>query len=165
MTHIEEFLTHTRDGMRMLGAPECGTFSDFLLRNGRAFKGRMLPDGRYRMRMPRMCYWNTYRLVVRSKTLRYCEGYVATSACAMIPIQHAWAIDKHDQVVDVTLQDWKTGESQSGLAEYFGIVFERKHLDHGRKGSGLLWDYTGVANLKLWAQIDPSFKELANELG
>lgn len=156
MTTLEHYLVQMRDGFKSLGAGV--SFDDFVLRNGRSFPGRPLP-ARYRVRLPKMCYWNTYRLVARSKTLRYCEGYVGRKDLP-IPIQHAWAIDRHDQVVDVTLQDWETGESNSHLAEYFGIVFEREHLDPSRQGSGLLNDHIGVPNLDLWYKIDPGFKEL-----
>lgn len=66
MTALEKYLTSISEGMKKLGAKAC--FDEFMLRNGRSFMGRPLPV-RYRMRMPKMCYWNTYRLVTKSKTL------------------------------------------------------------------------------------------------
>lgn len=156
MTQLERHITAIRDGMKQLGAGI--SYDDFILRNGRAFQGRKLP-ARYTLKFPKMCYWNSYVLVRKSKRLRYCEGYVGRVDMP-IPIQHAWAIDPLDRVVDVTLQDWETGESASHEAEYFGIVFEREHLDPSRKGSGLLWHYSGVPNIELWYKIDPGFKEL-----
>lgn len=158
MTALEKFLTATSQSMKTLVPQMRTSYSEFLLRNGRSFAGRPLPT-RYRMRMPKMCYWNSYRLVVRSRNLRYCEGYVMCSDLP-IPIEHAWAIDHKDQVVDVTLQDHRNGESRSGITEYFGIVFERHQLDPAREGSGLLHDHIGIPNLDLWYEIDPEFKAL-----
>ena len=123
------------------------SFAEFLLRNGRAFKGRPLP-ARYSMKMPRMCYFNSSQIVGKNHRLRYCEGYVILADLG-IPIQHAWAIDPYDRVVDVTLQDYETGKSRSGMAEYFGIVFERRHLVRKYRGSGLLADHCGVPRLDI----------------
>lgn len=157
MTELEQSLTQLRDGFNKLGANGASVY-EFILRNGRGFKGRMLPS-RYRMRMPRMCYWNTYRLVQKSITLRYCEGFVAANELP-VPIQHAWAIDRHDQVVDVTLQDWDSGESTAHKAHYFGIVFEKHQLKRKLAGSGMLNDYHGTPRLEVWYAIDPGFKAI-----
>lgn len=156
MTGLERYLTSMRDGMKELGA---GTsFAEFLLRNGRAFQGRPLPS-RYRLRTPKMCYFNTYQLVRHSRVLRYCQGYVVSSDLP-IPIEHAWAIDKADRVVDVTLQDVDTGKSRSGLGEYFGIVFERELvLAQPDPYCGMLTDGNGIPKIELWLKVDPGFKE------
>jgi hypothetical protein len=160
---IEKFLRNTAEGYRALAAHNgngaVGSFAEFILRNGRAFEGRPLPK-RYAMGLPRMCYFNSYQVVKRNKNLRYCEGYVALEDCSWLPLQHAWAIDDQDRVVDTTLQEIYSGDSRAGRAHYFGIVFERCHLDKSRKGSGLLNDVHGVPNFQLWFKIDPGFKAL-----
>lgn len=57
------------------------------------------------------CFLNAYKGMNRQ--LRYCEGW-ATSLSLGIAIEHAWLLDKNDQVVDPTWADGK---------EYFGVAF------------------------------------------
>lgn len=163
---LKEILTQLNDGFKLLDGNTDGTLPgnpglSFLLRNGHWFDGRPLP-ARYRMRTPKMCYYNSATLVRRSKTLRYCEGYVLCSDLPF-PIQHAWALDPADRIVDVTLSYFDTGQSRQHIAQYFGIVFEREHMDPKRRYSGLLYNEHGVPNLELWFKIDPEFRTLLLE--
>lgn len=86
MTGIERFLVLERDGFKAFEVSPA-SFAEFLLRNGRAFKGRPLP-ARYSMKMPRMCYFNSSQIVGKNHRLRYCEGYVILADLG-ISIQHA----------------------------------------------------------------------------
>jgi hypothetical protein len=94
-------------------------FLDYLLEHGQGFTGRPLPR-RYVRRQPKACYYNAWKLVRGSKTLRYVEGQCARIDLA-IPIDHAWAIDAGGEIVDPTLAD-------PGRCEYYGVIFDTAEL-------------------------------------
>ena len=92
---------------------------DFVLRFGRAFTPQRLPD-KYPLGTPKNCYSDATALVAASKgELIYCEGY----ACGVIPVMHAWAVDREGRVVDPT---WAACEHNTGKlpgSAYFGVPF------------------------------------------
>jgi hypothetical protein len=154
---IEEWIVVERDSWKSVlnGAPSgAWLMHEFLLRNGKRFVSQPKPE-RYKMRQPKACFWNAARLAKRSRVLRYAEGYVASPDIPIL-IHHAWNVDREDRVVDVTLQDWKTGESRAGNAQYFGIVFEAKHLP---KEGGSMLDSGRGYRIDLWLALDPGFIE------
>ena len=65
---------------------------DFVLKYGQIWQGQCLPK-RYRLRPVKACFYNTLMLVRRSKTRRYCEGFVATDDLGML-FHHAWAVNR-----------------------------------------------------------------------
>ena len=60
------------------------------------------------------CFKNSYNLM-QKKGYTYCEGY----AMGIIPVLHAWCLDKKGNVVDPT---WKDG------TEYYGIPFKTEYV-------------------------------------
>jgi hypothetical protein len=56
------------------------------------------------------CFKNAYHVCVENAGFKYVEGF----ATSIIPVHHAWVLDKDDNVVETTWQE--AGE------EYFGIV-------------------------------------------
>lgn len=95
----------------------------YLAEHGRFYPGQALPR-RYRVALPKNCYWNARDLVTRSKgKLRYAEGlcYDGKSGYGFAPFEHAWALDAEDRVIDPTVQDSK-GRSDAGYCGYFGAV-------------------------------------------
>jgi len=152
---IKEQIEAQRDARKQLDAP-CWIFDEYLLRNGEEFLSRPLPK-RYRMRPQKYCFHNTLELVVHSRTLRYCEGYVARIDLPIL-IHHAWALDAMGNVVDTTLRD--VGFSD---AAYWGIVFRRAELSLWRdQRATMLMDARGGYDLESWIERDPGFKELAD---
>lgn len=60
------------------------------------------------------CFRNAYLLAVEHNLIYY-EGY----AMGVIPVLHAWCLDKDFHVIDTT---WETG------TEYFGVFFSIKYV-------------------------------------
>src|SRR3954447_13150263 len=76
---------------------------DFVLKEGKPFlefsKDHPKPGerNRYKPRIPRQCYDNSYKAVLASKgRLRYVEGYAMS---AFLPVLHAWNIDPDGKIV------------------------------------------------------------------
>lgn len=95
---------HTINGYRSI--------MDFVARNGRSFEPTNTLPNNVRRGIPRQCFANAARLVMRRPGFIYCEGYGLT----LIPVMHAWVIDGNGRVIDPT---W-TG--QTIASEYFGIA-------------------------------------------
>jgi len=71
----------------------------------------------YTMGEKKQCYQNSFHLALESN-LTYCEGF-AVSGGVGIPFEHAWCIDKDENVIDVT---WSDG------VEYYGIAFSTQFV-------------------------------------
>lgn len=67
---------------------------------------------------PKECYRNAYQLMM-SNNMTYVEGYCAT----VIPIEHAWCVNRKGIVVDPTLV-----MSDYGPNGYFGVAFNRRFV-------------------------------------
>lgn len=158
MIEIEEWIRGERDAFKSVGANGAWLIHEFLLRNGQRFLSQPKPD-RYRMRMPKACFWNAARLAKKSRVLRYAEGYVASPDIPIL-VHHAWCVDARDRVIDVTLQDFRDGRSRAGTAQYFGVVFGKEFL--GLTGGSLLDSLRGY-RLDLWLKIDPGFGAVIEE--
>jgi hypothetical protein len=72
------------------------------------------------------CYSNAYHLASSNQDLTYIEGYALMPKLG-IPLEHAWCIDKANNVIDPT---WKT----PGI-EYFGIPFNLRFVDRVISGT------------------------------
>lgn len=94
------------------------TVQRFLLKHGRsfAFDNKSFTEAGEQQ----MCYKNAAEAVLwdDADDLIYCEGMVD----AIIPIDHAWLIDKNGKVIDPTLRN--TGH----INGYFGVPFKREFL-------------------------------------
>lgn len=158
---IKEQITQWRDNWKKLGSNGLWLYHEFVLRNGKAFPGRDLPK-RYVLGLPKYCYTNSRATVLRSRgKLRYCEGFVLAGDIGML-IEHAWAIDEKDRVVDVTLQDFRDGTSRSALADYYGVVFSQDWLRSNPKKRycGLLHTPFEGYDVDLMVAFDPGFNEM-----
>ena len=89
---------------------------DFVLKNGIPFISQKLPKG-YKRGIVKECYTNAYRLAI-DEDLVYVEGYAYSG---LIPVLHAWCLDKDDKVIDPT---WENPED----CGYFGIPIDEKYL-------------------------------------
>jgi hypothetical protein len=78
---------------------------------------------RYGKGTERACFHNTLMLTVYHPRLRYVEGYALPTirGDVGIPVQHAWAVDAQDRVIDVT---WPEPEHSA----YYGFVIEREDI-------------------------------------
>lgn len=117
-------------------------FEGFLLKYGKEFKEQKLPKDIKRGPL-KQCFKNASELALfhQKYELTYCEG-IAFGA-GLIPVHHAWCIDKNQKVVDPT---WTYKEQKI----YFGVPFKRDYLlNHllNEKVYGIF--YTPVINLKL----------------
>jgi len=92
-----------------------------ILVNGCYFQGRDLPS-KYHLGIPKLCYGNSIDALERYQKLHYVEGY----AQAIIPIQHAWNLDKQGKIVELTLAEHQL-RPLTGL-EYFGIAFKTPYI-------------------------------------
>lgn len=113
MTTVQEFLIEQKRWEELRGLPD-KTVLSFILEYGKQF-GVPDPPTRRPLRNQR-CYENCRRLAFR-KGFTYVEGYAA----GVIPMHHAWCLDKHAKVIDPT---W--GPELS--VDYFGIPFKTDFL-------------------------------------
>ena len=164
---IRDEITRERDSWRSLGAGYL--LQEFILRHGQQFTAQHLPK-RYKMRVPKNCFYNAQALARRSQrltrpaysfALRYVEGYVLSPNVPIL-IHHAWCVDRDDRVIDVTLQDWSTRESVAAECEFYGIVFERRFWPSRRDGDSVL-DSCGGFRIGTWLEFDPSFTAALDE--
>lgn len=65
---------------------------------------------------PKQCYMNAYKLADWNSRLTYVEGWCHMG---LIPIEHAWCIDRQGQVHDSTLPE---------ASGYFGIPFRPDYV-------------------------------------
>jgi len=89
----------------------------FVLKNGRYFKPAPLPKG-----IPHgdvnNCFKNAFVLAVKNKTrYLYCEGFASSG---LIPLIHAWVVDRKGRVIDPT---W-CPDGTNNKMEYYGIPFD-----------------------------------------
>lgn len=93
------------------------TLYGLVLGLGRAWETQALPPG-FRRGEPQQCFLNTLVQCMTRDGLRYVEGYVLHPQLP-IPIEHAWAVDEADRVIDVTL-----GNPEAHT--YFGVEIPLK---------------------------------------
>ena len=86
---------------------------DFVLTYGREFPFAVLPAGVRKRRLGR-CFSNAWQLV-ESNPGKYI--YVEGFALSIIPMEHAWCIDRQGNIIDPT---WHDGRG----SQYFGVPFK-----------------------------------------
>ena len=94
--------------------------ADFVLQHGHNWTAIPFPQGRFKLRRGRMkrCFQNAFNWAQEfPQDLTYVEGY----ACRIIPIHHAWCVDRDGNVIDPT---WKNQQD----CEYFGVPFSLKFV-------------------------------------
>lgn len=148
---IRERVAYQRDQWRELGS-NYWLALEFILRNAQVFQGQPL-SRRYVRRAPKACFFNSRQLVLGSKTLRYCEG-ICFDPTIDFEFQHAWAIDRHDRVIECTLPAGRHD------CEYLGVVLERKWLKREWRYSGVLSGEFGNWRIEVCEAIDPAWAAL-----
>lgn len=77
------------------------TGADLLLKHGRFYPGRPLPEQYEYLRGEfGRCYWNAAEAATANPSLRYCEGLTTPGAGRFL--SHAWCLDADDGVLDFT---------------------------------------------------------------
>jgi hypothetical protein len=105
---------------QLKASPGAWLREEFVLRCGVSGHKIALP-GKYPRGMIKMCFYNSICLVRRfNRSLRYCEGFVIDPELP-IPILHAWALDKDDNIIDVTLS-----EARAAALQYLGVAVTTK---------------------------------------
>lgn len=130
MNAVRSYLEQVDDFMKKAGHQL--NFQAFLLRHGREWEPARLPKNIHRGQMGE-CYRNASLLAISKRDLTYIEGV----ALNIIPVGHAWCIDRLGRVVDNT---WPEPQR----CQYFGIPFKTKFLMETlrkRKVYGLLEYY------------------------
>ena len=97
------------------GLTGCKSAEGFVLKHGQKFDPRPLPKGTKRGPI-QQCFRNCANAAMDDPTLTYCEGY----AIGVIPVLHAWCVDKDGKILELT---WKKPGT-----EYFGIPFQTSFL-------------------------------------
>lgn len=129
MPVTKEYLTAIDQMMRDHSKnPSITTLHGFILRHGRDFQ--ITKKSFPKLGKMKQCFMNAYKLADRDHTLTYVEGF----ANGIIPVHHAWCVDRHDNVVDPT---WRDGQ------DYFGVPFQLRAVVEGilrREAYGSLID-------------------------
>lgn len=114
---IKEYLRKTVEFSKRTKLNKLGEYisiDDFIYQNGLYFKPKLLPKGIIQGRM-KECYKNAALLAMEKPNYFYVEGI----ACGIIPVLHAWCVDKDKNVIDPTWPDGK---------EYFGVIIKKEFL-------------------------------------
>ena len=124
MSAIQQFLKAELKLMRKARCANClngwYTTGHFVLKNGKQWQsGHPLPDDVKPMKA-KECFKNAAEMAIDSSRFIYCEGY----GLSIIPVMHAWCLDKDGNVIDPT---WANFAFEKGR-EYFGIAINTKYL-------------------------------------
>ena len=97
------------------------------------------------------CYQNSEALAKYSK-MKYVEGYFHQ----IIPLQHAWNIDKSGKVIDCTLSTVQKNRPESDFSKgvYFGVVLPKKLIRWAMKHKK--YSISGGSVLSTIAMMDDS---------
>lgn len=125
MTTVKEFLQFGIQSLQMKGIPPSGLNGyyccmDFVLKNGRGWK----PGKVCWANGGSACYVHAGKAAMRNPDYTYVEGY----ASMVIPVAHAWLVDKDGLVIETT---W----SEMGK-DYFGIPFRTGYIRQQIKKTG-----------------------------
>ena len=77
------------------------------------------------------CFDNAFRLARRVPSLRYVEGI----ALSIIPMAHAWCVDEHDRIIDLTWSRWLP--LPMSTHQYFGVPIRLDVCESIRKRHNL----------------------------
>lgn len=124
MNPVKDFLEATTQLMAMQKNPHrigrYGSLTDFILKNGRDFTLKPLPQTVRRGRM-KECFKNAAERVLfgsHTEPLFYCEGY----ATGVIPVHHAWLCNARGEAFECTWRKEHTPQF------YFGVPFQKEFL-------------------------------------
>lgn len=102
--------------LRLTGEHFNNCISKWILEYGRHWEPQALPRQHPRG-VIKQCYSNAANLALGDSDLTYVEGY----ACGIIPVMHAWCVDKDGKVIDNT---W----DEPAKSLYYGVPFDRGFL-------------------------------------
>lgn len=146
---IKEYLKQTVEFSKRAKLNKLGDYIsiyDFILQNGLYFKIKPLPKGIIQGKM-KECYKNAALLSLEKPNYFYAEGI----ACGIIPVLHAWCVDKDKNVIDPTWSDGK---------EYFGVIIKKGFLfkQVEKCGFGLIDDWKNrwpllTLDKKIWKEV------------
>lgn len=96
---------------------------DFVLREGRQYEVDYSALNRYGVGKMKHCYSNAFDLVSHHPDLNltYIEGFAST----VIPVLHAWVVDKDGLIADVTWE-MKDRKKEFYPTGYYGVAFSQK---------------------------------------
>lgn len=94
------------------------SIDEFIIKNGRPFDGS-ISEARIHGRRgkPKQCFYNAWRLMDERDDLIYVEG----RAAGIIPVMHAWCVDREGNVYEPT---WRL----TGNEVYYGVPFKRRFV-------------------------------------
>ncbi len=145
ITSSKEYLQWSVRALREKGIDHCGIngyfcLMDFILQNGREYKPGTECWGKGR----RECFNHAAKAALRNRDYTYVEGY----ACMVLPVHHAWLLDKDGNVIEPT---W----CQMGKS-YYGIPFRTDWVRAQRKASS----YRSIID-----QVDTDFRTMRTPRG
>lgn len=122
-----ETITGTRAYIDMLASfqppNEMITPSQWVLGHGQQWGGRVFPKGIKKAKSGQ-CFKNAFHLADRDSSLRYVEGW----AMSVIPMEHAWCVDKYGNVIDNTWDKKFKLLEKPYPQDYFGVVLSQETL-------------------------------------
>jgi hypothetical protein len=150
MNNIEKYLKISIKFAKKCNRSKIGSYTcieEFVYRNGQLFTNIIFPENLIIGKM-KECYKNAALLCMENKNYFYVEGY----ACGIIPVMHAWCIDKDKNVIDPT---WNDG------GEYFGIIIKKRFLMDSlvkKRVFGLIDDWSNGwellrLNPEIWKEV------------
>lgn len=108
---LDEYLSGISKMMPVREGWAYSGFEHFVKENGRFYTPRALPTDVSEGKI-KDCFMNAWHLATERKDLTYVEGYAIGTA--IIPVLHAWCVDKNGNVIDPT---WGTAKA------YYGVSF------------------------------------------
>lgn len=105
---LEEYLS----SWQKLMPKDQPSLATYIYERGRFYDAAKLPKGVKRGKQGE-CFANAYRLARYNDELTYVEGY----ATSIIPVHHAWCVDKRGRVIDNT---WDKPET----CAYYGVAMD-----------------------------------------
>ncbi len=122
---VKEYLERSIAGLKANGIQHSGVngyfcLMDFVLQHGREWKPGIECWAKGKM----ACYIHAGKAALRNRDYTYVEGY----AISIIPVEHAWLVDKDGIVIETT---WP----EMGL-DYYGIPFRTDWIRQQIKKNG-----------------------------
>lgn len=116
LTQYLELIVSMKKNMNNSNLIKYVGFEDFILKMGTEFKNTKIIKPIKYGKM-KECYKNASLLCMYNEELEYVEGF----ANSIIPVMHAWCIDRSGNVIDPT---YKNQEK----CNYYGVIFKKEFM-------------------------------------